>query len=46
MLEKSIFRTSITEAHSDVISGAVVEQTGVKVHVKFHDSRSNYSRDI
>ena len=31
---------------SDVISGAVVDPTGVKVRVKFGDSRSNRSRDI
>ena len=31
---------------SDVISGAVVDATGVKVRVKFGDSVSNRSRDI
>ena len=34
------------ELVSDVISGAVVDLTGVKVPVKFGDSRSNRSRDI
>ena len=34
------------EVHSDVISGAVIDPTGVKVHVKFGYSRSNRSRDI
>ena len=34
------------EAYSDVISGVVIESTGVKVHVKFGDSRSSQSRDI
>ena len=34
------------EGHSDVMSGAVVEQAGVKVHVKFGDYRLNRFRDI
>ena len=34
------------EVGSDVISGAVVEPTGVKISVKHSDSRSNRSRDI
>ena len=34
------------EVASDVISGVFVEPTGVKVPVKFDDSRSNRSRDI
>ena len=34
------------EAYSDVISGVVVEPTGVKVAVKLGDSRSTRSRDI
>ena len=34
------------EAASDVISGVAVEPTGVKVRVKFGDSRQNRSRDI
>ena len=34
------------ELVSDVISGAVVDPTGVKIRVKFGDSRSNRSRDI
>ena len=34
------------EVVSDVISGMVVDPTGVKVPVKFGDSRSNRSRDI
>ena len=34
------------EVHSDVISGVIVDPTGVKVRVKFVDSRSNRSRDI
>ena len=32
--------------HSDVISGVVVDPTGIKVPVKFGDSRSNRSRDL
>ena len=35
-----------TEVVSDVISGMVVDPTGVKARVKFDDSRSNRSRDI
>ena len=35
-----------TEAHNDVIFGAVIDPTGVKVHVKFGDSESTRSRDI
>ena len=34
------------EVHSDVISGVLVDPTGMKVRVKFGDSRSNHSRDI
>ena len=34
------------ETVSDVISGVVVNPTGVKVHVKLGDSRLNRSRDI
>ena len=34
------------EVVSDVIYGVVVEPAGVKVRVKFGDSRSNSSRDI
>ena len=34
------------EAVSDAISGAVVEPTGMKAHIKFGDSRSNRSQDI
>ena len=34
------------EVHSDVISGVVVDPTGVKVRAKLDDSRSNRSRDI
>ena len=34
------------EADSDVISGAIVEATGMEVRVKFGGSRSNRSRDI
>ena len=35
------------EVDSDVISGVViVDPTGVKIRVKFGDSRSNHSRDI
>ena len=34
------------EVVSDVISGVVVDSTGVKVRVKFGDSRLNRSRDI
>ena len=34
------------EAQSDIISGMVVSPMGVKVSVKFGDSRSNSSRDI
>ena len=34
------------EVVSDVISGVVIDPTGVKVRVKFGDSRSNRSRDI
>ena len=41
------FRCSFRpEVVIDVISGAVVDPTGVKVRVKFGDSRSNRSRDI
>ena len=32
--------------YSDVISGIVVDPTGVKVPLKFGDSKSNRSRDI
>ena len=42
----SPFRTSMTSVYSDVISGVVVDLTGVKVPVKFGDSRPNRSRDI
>ena len=34
------------EEDSDVISGVVVDPTGMKVCVKFSDSRSNRSRDM
>ena len=34
------------EVPSDVISGAFVEPTDVKVHVKFGDSMSNRARDV
>ena len=34
------------EVHGDVISSVIVDPTGVKVRVKFGDSRSNRSRDI
>ena len=34
------------EVDSDVISGIVVDPLGVKVPVKFGNSRSNRSRDI
>ena len=34
------------EVASDVVSDAVVEPTGMKVSLKFGDSRSNFSRDI
>ena len=34
------------EVHSDIISGVVVDPTGLKVHAKFDAFRSNRSRDI
>ena len=34
------------EVYSEVISGVLVDPTGVNVHAKFGDSRSNRSRDI
>ena len=34
------------EVVSNVISSVVLEPTGIKVRVKFDDSRSNRSRDI
>ena len=34
------------EVYSDVISGVIVDSAGVKVLVKFGDSRSNRSRDM
>ena len=34
------------EAATDVISGAFVDPIGMKVRVKFDDSRSNHSSDI
>ena len=41
------FRCSFRpEVYSDVISGAIVDPTGVKVCVKHGDSRSNRSRDM
>ena len=42
-----VFRNNLRpEVGSDVISGLVVELTGVDVRVKFGDSMSNGSRDI
>ena len=35
-----------TEEVSDVISGVIVDPTGMKVRVEFGDSRSNRARDI
>ena len=34
------------DVHSDVMSGVVVEPKGLKVRVKFGDSRSNRSGDM
>ena len=35
-----------SEVDSNVVSGMVIEMTGVEAGVKFGDSRSNLSRDI
>ena len=34
------------EVYADIVSGTVVDPTGMKAHVKFGDSMSNRSRDI
>ena len=40
------FNNCQLEVVSDVISGVVVDPTGMKASVNFGDSRSNRSRDI
>ena len=43
---RRIFRGNFrSEADSDVIYGVVVEPSGMKIRVKFGDSRLNRSRD-
>ena len=44
---RQLFRDNVrSEVDSDLISGVVIGQVGMDVHVAFGDSRPSFSRDI